>query len=182
MLFLRTLFYRLMLGVYVVKIQRLITCWLILVVRYVTSQPHNSCIKVKYQGNSVIVNSFFGTSICSSFGRHQPIKTTFIFEHRQESSFTFLDPVHRFHIDTHNKYDIGDWRAPRHVFNTNKAYLEGYVNCFPPSEPSKCSHYRSKSHIDSSIEVYWDACNLLDTLIFNICNALYIPGSIQKDV
>ena len=65
----------------------------------------------------------------------------------------------------HNEYDIGNWRAPRHRVS-NKEYIEEYKRCFPPSPP----------------EEDWDARNLLYSLTFNIGNALYIPGSTQRQV
>ena len=34
----------------------------------------------------------------------------------------------------HNEYDLGDWRAPRHVLS-DAAYVNAYKERIPPSEP-----------------------------------------------
>lgn len=65
----------------------------------------------------------------------------------------------------HNEYDTGNWRAPRHRLS-NPAYIREYKLHFPPSPP----------------EEDWDARNLLYSLTFNIGNAIYIPGSDQRQV
>lgn len=65
----------------------------------------------------------------------------------------------------HNEYDTGNWRAPRHRVS-NKAYIRNYKRHFPVSEPAED----------------WDARNLLYSLPFNIGNAIYIPGSQQRQV
>lgn len=65
----------------------------------------------------------------------------------------------------HNEYDTGNWRAPRHRLS-NEAYIESYKRRFPVSEPAED----------------WNARNLLYSLTFNIGNALYIPGSQQRQV
>ena len=65
----------------------------------------------------------------------------------------------------HNEYDTGNWRAPRHRLS-NKAYLREYKTRFPVSPP----------------EEDWDARNILYSLTFNIGNAIYIPGSSQRQV
>ena len=82
----------------------------------------------------------------------------------------------------HNEYDTGNWRAPRHRLS-DKAYIKNYTRNFPASEPGKFP----KPHITSStlkartsIEADWDARNLLCSLIFNIGNTIYIPGSSQR--
>jgi len=65
----------------------------------------------------------------------------------------------------HNKYDVGNWRVPRHKASA-APYVDSYKNAFPPSE---------------SVEE-WDARNLLYSLTFNIGNAQYILGSRQRQV
>ncbi|CAN9245293.1 unnamed protein product [Alternaria alternata] len=65
----------------------------------------------------------------------------------------------------HNEYDIGNWRAPRHRLSS-EAYIRNYKQNFPVSEPVED----------------WDAQNLLYSLIFNIGNTFYIPGSQQRQV
>jgi protein-ribulosamine 3-kinase len=65
----------------------------------------------------------------------------------------------------HNEYDTGNWRAPRHRLS-NKAYIENYKKQFPVSEPAED----------------WDVRNLLYSLPFNIGNAIYIPGSQQRQL
>ena len=65
----------------------------------------------------------------------------------------------------HNEYDTGNWRAPRHRLS-DKTYIEEYKSLFPVSPP----------------EDDWDACNILYSLTFNLGNAIYIPGSSQRQV
>ncbi|KAF2106231.1 Fructosamine/Ketosamine-3-kinase [Lophiotrema nucula] len=65
----------------------------------------------------------------------------------------------------HNEYDIGDWRPPRHQVSS-EAYLAAYKKHYPPSEPVE----------------EWDARHVLYSLTFNIGNAIYIPGSQQRQV
>ncbi|KAK4447250.1 Fructosamine kinase-domain-containing protein [Podospora aff. communis PSN243] len=65
----------------------------------------------------------------------------------------------------HNEYDTGNWRAPRHELSS-RAYIEEYKSHFPVSEPAED----------------WDARNRLYSLPYNLGNALYIPGSTQKQV
>ena len=65
----------------------------------------------------------------------------------------------------HNEYETGNWRAPRHKLS-DRAYIEEYKKRFPISPP----------------EEDWDARNLLYSLTFNIGNAIYTPGSSQKQV
>lgn len=65
----------------------------------------------------------------------------------------------------HNEYDTGNWRAPRHKLS-NRAYIDSYRAIVPPSEPRED----------------WDARNILYSLPYNISNAIYIPGSTQRQV
>jgi len=65
----------------------------------------------------------------------------------------------------HNEYDTGNWRAPRHKLS-DRAYIEEYLMHFPALEPVGD----------------WDARNRLYSLSFNIGNALYVPGSEQRQV
>ncbi len=65
----------------------------------------------------------------------------------------------------HNEYDTGNWRAPRHRLS-NKTFIKEYKSRFPVSPP----------------EDEWDARNILYSLTFNIGNAMYIPGSTQRQV
>jgi protein-ribulosamine 3-kinase len=65
----------------------------------------------------------------------------------------------------HNEYDVGNWRAPRHQLS-DKTYIQEYKSRLPASPP----------------EDDWDARNILYSLTFNIGNALYIPGSTQRQV
>jgi fructosamine-3-kinase len=65
----------------------------------------------------------------------------------------------------HDKYDTGNWRASRHKLS-DKTYIEEYKKHFPPSEP-----------IDE-----WDARNRLYSLPYNMGNAIYVPGSDQRQV
>lgn len=65
----------------------------------------------------------------------------------------------------HNEYDIGNWRAPRHELSKEE-YVRAYKDAVPPSEPVE----------------EWDARNRLYSLTFNIGNALYVPGSVQRQV
>ncbi|KAK4169568.1 hypothetical protein QBC43DRAFT_354843 [Cladorrhinum sp. PSN259] len=65
----------------------------------------------------------------------------------------------------HNEYDTGNWRAPRHKLS-QEAYIRSYKEHFPPSEPVED----------------WDARNLLYSLPYNIGNAIYVPGSTQRQV
>lgn len=65
----------------------------------------------------------------------------------------------------HNEYDTGNWRAPRHRLS-DKTYIEEYKSLFPASPP----------------EDEWDARNILYSLTFIIGNAIYIPGSNQRQV
>ena len=65
----------------------------------------------------------------------------------------------------HNEYDIGNWRAPRHRLS-REAYVSAYKKYFPVSEPAED----------------WNSRNILYSLTFNIGNALYIPGSRQRQV
>ncbi|CAG8954642.1 hypothetical protein HYFRA_00004562 [Hymenoscyphus fraxineus] len=65
----------------------------------------------------------------------------------------------------HNEYDTGNWRASRHLLS-GKKYMECYKETFPVSEPVED----------------WDARNLLYSLPFNLENAMYIPGSDQRQV
>lgn len=64
----------------------------------------------------------------------------------------------------HNEYDIGNQKAPRHRLR-NAAYVNSYQECFAVSEPED-----------------WDARNLLYSLTLNISNAIYVPGSTQRQV
>ncbi|KAF1998177.1 hypothetical protein P154DRAFT_439778, partial [Amniculicola lignicola CBS 123094] len=64
----------------------------------------------------------------------------------------------------HNEYDTGNWRASRHKLS-NGEYIRAYKSIIPPSEP-----------VDE-----WDARNILYSLTFNIGNAVYIPGSDQRE-
>ncbi|KAL4885288.1 Fructosamine kinase-domain-containing protein [Aspergillus karnatakaensis] len=63
----------------------------------------------------------------------------------------------------HNEYDVGNWRAARHGLS-ERSYIDAYKELVPPSEPVED----------------WDNRNLLYSLPFNICNALFVPGSTQK--
>ncbi|KAM7189970.1 putative Ketosamine-3-kinase [Rhypophila sp. PSN 637] len=65
----------------------------------------------------------------------------------------------------HNEYETGNWRAPRHKLSSPE-YIQTYQRYFPISEPVED----------------WDARNRLYSLSYNIGNALYIPGSDQKNV
>lgn len=65
----------------------------------------------------------------------------------------------------HDEYETGNWRAPRHKLSS-KEYIQAYQKHFPISEPLED----------------WDARNRLYSLTYNIGNALYIPGSDQRDV
>lgn len=94
----------------------------------------------------------------------------------------------------HNEYDIGNWRAPRHRVS-NEAYIREYKRNFPVSEPGKLNVSQRKekenkvlssNHLHRTLthltEEDWDARNLLYSLAFNIANAVYIPGSSQRQV
>lgn len=43
----------------------------------------------------------------------------------------------------HNEYDLGDWRAPRHLLS-DPAYVKAYKALIPPSEPSEFPYKSSK--------------------------------------
>ncbi|KAI9373786.1 Fructosamine kinase-domain-containing protein [Aspergillus egyptiacus] len=64
----------------------------------------------------------------------------------------------------HNEYDVGNWRASRHGLS-ERSYIDAYKALVPPSEP-----------VDD-----WDNRNLLYSLPFNLCNALFVPGSTQRN-
>ncbi|KAL4916552.1 hypothetical protein BDW62DRAFT_185892 [Aspergillus aurantiobrunneus] len=63
----------------------------------------------------------------------------------------------------HNEYELGDWRAERHALS-RREYVDAYKALVPVSEPVE----------------NWDSRNLLYSLPWNICNALFVPGSTQK--
>ena len=81
----------------------------------------------------------------------------------QQTRDAFVFDVCSFY--SHNEYDTGNWRAPRHRMS-NKAYIQEYKSKFPISPP----------------EQDWDARNHLYSLTFNIGNTIYIPGSSQRHV
>ncbi|BCS19907.1 uncharacterized protein APUU_20339S [Aspergillus puulaauensis] len=64
----------------------------------------------------------------------------------------------------HNEFELGDWRARRHKLS-ERDYGEAYKKLVPVSEPVED----------------WDSRNLLYSLTWNICNALFVPGSTQKE-
>ncbi|KAK4202422.1 Fructosamine kinase-domain-containing protein [Triangularia verruculosa] len=80
-----------------------------------------------------------------------------------KSGEAFIFDVYSFY--GHNEYDTGNWRAPRHRLS-NRAYMENYKLHFPPSEPVED----------------WDARNLLYSLPFNLGNAIFVPGSSQRQL
>ncbi|KAL4968579.1 Fructosamine kinase-domain-containing protein [Aspergillus stella-maris] len=63
----------------------------------------------------------------------------------------------------HNEYDVGNWRAARHGLS-ERSYMDAYKALIPPSEPVED----------------WDNRNLLYSLPFNVCNAMFVPGSTQR--
>ncbi|KLU86621.1 hypothetical protein MAPG_05633 [Magnaporthiopsis poae ATCC 64411] len=65
----------------------------------------------------------------------------------------------------HNEYDTGNWRAPRHRLS-DPAYIQCYKKSIPPSEPVED----------------WDARNVLYSLPYNVGNAVYVPGSTQRQI
>ncbi|OBT65900.1 hypothetical protein VE03_05399 [Pseudogymnoascus sp. 23342-1-I1] len=75
----------------------------------------------------------------------------------------------------HNEYDTGNWRTPRHRLS-KLAYIENYKKRVPASEPV----YRLVKWWLKAAD--WDARNILYSLIFNIGNTIYIPGSTQQQV
>ncbi|KAL8327737.1 hypothetical protein RB597_003858 [Gaeumannomyces tritici] len=75
----------------------------------------------------------------------------------------FISDVCSFYA--HNEYDTGNWRAPRHRLS-NPDYIRYYKELIPPSEPVED----------------WDARNLLYSLPYNAGNALYVPGSRQRQI
>ena len=72
-------------------------------------------------------------------------------------SISALSPANT--IETHNEYEIGNWRAPRHRLS-NKTYLRNYKRNFPVSEP----------------EAEWDARNILYSLRYDLATVVNIPG------
>lgn len=89
----------------------------------------------------------------------------------------------------HNEYDLGDWRAPRHALS-DPAYTDAYKSLVPVSEPGQYSlslpytlqGKRNINNLFGSISQVedWDSRNLLYSLTWNICNALFVPNSTQK--
>ena len=90
----------------------------------------------------------------------------------------------------HNEYDLGDWRTPRHVLS-DPSYTDAYKALVPVSEPGECLPHLStigkkeKRSINTSFVLIsqvedWDSRNLLYSLTWNICNALFVPHSTQK--
>ncbi|KAH3963557.1 hypothetical protein HBI56_235300 [Parastagonospora nodorum] len=65
----------------------------------------------------------------------------------------------------HNEYELGDWRANRHLLN-DRIYVDQYKRDFPPSEP------RSE----------WDDRNLLYSFRFDLGTLILIPGCPQRDM
>ncbi|CZT51534.1 uncharacterized protein RSE6_16121 [Rhynchosporium secalis] len=64
----------------------------------------------------------------------------------------------------HNEYEVGNWRAPRHLLSS-KVYMKNYKRNFEVSEP----------------EDDWDGRNLLYSLRFNVGAAILIPGCNQRE-
>lgn len=81
----------------------------------------------------------------------------------RKSGEAFIFDACSFH--RHNEHDTGNWRAPRHNLS-GKAHIENYELHFPVSEPVED----------------WDARNQLYSLPYNLGNAIYVPGSSQRQV
>ena len=81
----------------------------------------------------------------------------------QKTGNAFVFDVCSFYA--HNEYDTGNWRAPRHRLS-HRIYIREYKSRYPVSPP----------------EDDWDARNILYSLTFNIGNAIYIPGSSQRQI
>ena len=96
----------------------------------------------------------------------------------------------------HNEYDTGNWRTSRHRLS-KIAYIREYNSHFPVgslvsefclpsysavSKPSNKGLQADRALQISPPEEDWDARNLLYSLTFNIGNAIYVPGSSQRQV
>lgn len=89
----------------------------------------------------------------------------------------------------HNEYDLGNWRAPRHAVS-DPAYTDAYKALIPVSEPGVYStvsmHYKKGTKCINTVFALisqvedWNSRNLLYSLTWNICNALFVPHSTQK--
>lgn len=89
----------------------------------------------------------------------------------------------------HNEYDLGNWRAPRHAVS-DPAYTDAYKALIPVSEPGLYStvsmHYKKGTKCINTVFALisqvedWNSRNLLYSLTWNICNALFVPHSTQK--
>lgn len=83
----------------------------------------------------------------------------------------------------HSEYDIGNWRAPRHVLS-DPAYLSSYLTYMPKSEPgmNPSPPFRYILAADIWVVEDWGLRNILYSLPYNIGNAAYVPASVQRPV
>lgn len=82
----------------------------------------------------------------------------------------------------HNEYDIGNWRAPRHKLS-DPAYIETTSSTIPYRNQVCITDLVISMNLLTIVLVRdWDARNLLYSLPYNLGNAIYTPGSDQREV